>query len=80
MTFSNEIVLKKTNLVKGKGIAILGKMLKIAEIERKKDDISLVNLHPISHTVLRVSNNFNLSLFGLEDTNNRLEVNKAKKI
>ena len=55
-------------------------MLKIAEIERKKDDISLVNLHPISHTVLRVSNNFNLSLFGLEDTNNRLEVNKAKKI
>jgi len=82
MTFSGEgKVEKKVNLVKGKGIAILGKMMKIASKEKKQEDTKIVSLHPISHTVLRVSEKpLNLALFGLQDVNSRLEVIKAKKI
>ena len=62
---------------------MLAKMLKIAAKEKKKEDTKIVELHPISHTVLRISEtplSLSLELFGLTDPSNRVEVTKAKKI
>jgi hypothetical protein len=58
-------------------------MLKIAEKERKKEDTRVLDFHPISHTILRVSETpltLNLKIFGLEDASNKTEVTKAKKL